>query len=349
MGNRYFGVAAVVLCAAVSISCNEAGKLKEKLHREAVPEPVCVNVMRVSGTDDVCLRSYVGRVEPSRNAVLTAAFPGKVESVNIKKGRCAMAGEVIAVLKSETVESAYKMALATYEQARDGYDRMMQVYPNGGVTELRKMEVTTQLRKAEAALDAAKDALDKCNVRAPYTGIVDEVFVEEGVELVLAAPIARILNVSNVEIHFPVPENEIRGIALGGLAEVEVPAADAVCEARVIIKGVDASPLSHSYDCILAPETKCQDILPGMVCKVRLRSDNGRRIIIPMRCVMTDAHGRYVWCAGQDGVISKKYVIPDGFSDTGIVIAEGLQDGDLLVVDGFRRVSTGMKVKVKEL
>ncbi|MGM9735693.1 MAG: efflux RND transporter periplasmic adaptor subunit [Candidatus Cryptobacteroides sp.] len=349
MRHIFTDVAAMMLCAAACISCKEAESLKDKLRKETVPEPVCVSVMEVTGTDDVCLRNYVGRVEPSQNVVLTTQFPGKVEAVNIKKGRQAKAGDVIAVLKSESVESAYAMALATLEQARDGYDRMMQVYPKGGVTEVQKMEITTQLKKAEASYEAAKDALEKCNVKAPYSGVVDEVFVEEGVELGLSAPIARILNVSDVEIHFPVPENEIKGISAGGMAEVEVPAAAVTVDARVVIRGVNASALSHSYDCVLVPETACPDILPGMVCKVRLRSDNGRRIIIPMRSVMTDSQGRYVWCAASDGTIQKKYVVTEGFAESGVIISGGLEEGDRLVVDGHRKVSTGMKVKVKEL
>ena len=349
MKHIYSELSVLFLCAAVCISCSEAENLKNKLHKETVPEPVCVSVMEVTGTYDVCLKTYVGRVEPSKNVVLTTPFPAKVERVNIKKGRQANEGDVIAVLKSETVESAYAMAEATLVQARDGYDRMMQVYTDGGVTEVQKMEITTQLRKAEASFAAAKDALEKCNVRAPYSGIVDEVFVEEGVELGLSAPIVRLLNVSAIEIHFPVPENEIKGIALGCAAQVQVPAADMTVDARVVIKGVDASPLSHSYDCVLVPQTRCPDILPGMVCKVRLKSDNGRRIIIPMRSVRTDSRGRYVWCADENGTILKKYVTSEGFADSGVIISEGLEEGDRLVVDGHRKVSTGMKVKVKEL
>ncbi|MGM9747964.1 MAG: efflux RND transporter periplasmic adaptor subunit [Candidatus Cryptobacteroides sp.] len=340
---------ALILCAVTCISCKDAERLKEKLQKDTVPEPIFVNVMKVEEKDDISLRTYVGRVEPSQNTVLTTQFPGKVEAVKVKKGRSVKAGEVIAVLKSETVESAYTMALATVEQARDGYERMMKVYPEGGVTEIQKMEISTQLKKAEASFKAAEDALEKCNIKAPYTGIIEEVFVEEGVEVGLSAPIARILNASNIEIHFPVPENEIKGITLGEKAEVEVTAAQAMVEARVSVKGVDASPLAHSYNCILVPEDRCPDILPGMVCKVRLISDNGRKIIIPMRSVMTDSKGRYVWCADENGTIMKKYVESEGFSDDGIIISEGLEDGDLLVVDGHRKVSTGMKVKVKEL
>ena len=347
MKRLLINAAALALCASAFLSCKELQNVIDKFHKEdPAPEPVCVKVQEVSATDDVSLRTFVGRVEPSQNFVLTAPFPAKVMSINIKKGRQATAGEVIAVLKSETVESTYEMARATLDQARDAYERMMKIYP-GGVTEIQKMEMTTNLRKAEASFKAAQDALDKCTVKAPYSGIVDEVYIEEGVDLALSSPIAKILNVSDVEIHFPVPENEIKAIRVGDRAQVTVPAADASVAAKVIVRGVDASALSHSYDCVLIPDRACPDILPGMVCKVRLNSYNGRRIIVPMSSVMTDSRGRYVWCVDDNGIVLKTPVITEGFASDGVIVSEGLVEGDLLVVEGHRKVSGGMKVKVE--
>lgn len=336
----------LALCAAASVSCGEV--VRPGMKAETV-EPVTVDVMRVEARQGVCRNSYVGKVEASKNTLITSQVSGTVESVNIKKGRKVKAGDVIAVVKSQSVESAYSMAKATLEQAQDGYDRMMQVYPKGGVTEVQKMEVTTQLRKAEASLEAAESALEKCRIKAPYSGVVDELFIENGQEISALATVARILNIGSVEIHFNVPEKEIAAIKLGEEAKVEVPAAEKAFSANVSIKGVDASPLSHSYECVLVPSEPAQEILPGMVCKVSLSQDKNNAIIIPMRSVMTDNSGRYVWCSDSEGVISKKHIRCDGFAEDGVIVSEGLCDGDLLVIEGIRKVSSGMKVKINLL
>lgn len=337
---------ALALCPVVFLSCDEVARPGRKT---VATDSVSVNVTRIEVAPDVCGRTYVGRVEASQNTVVSSQTSGTVESINVKKGRRVKAGEVIAVVKSQNTESAYAMAKATLEQARDGYDRMMQVYPKGGVTEVQRMEVTTQLHKAEASFEAAESALEKCRIKAPYSGVVDEIFIEQGVEVSLMAPVARVLNVSNVEIHFPVPENEIAEVALGEESSVEIPAADKTIKANLTVKGADASPLAHTYDCVLVPSESCPEILPGMVCKVRLANDRGNKIIIPMRSVMTDNSGRYVWCADNDGVISKKRIVCDGFAEDGVIVSEGLAEGDLLVVEGQRKISSGMKVKIKQL
>lgn len=346
MKRSFVNVAILTICTAASLSCGEAVMPGRKTE---VVVPVTVDVMRVEAKPNIYKKSYVGRVEASQNTVVSSQTSGTVESVNVKKGRRVKAGEIMAVVKSQNAESAYSMAKATLEQAQDGYDRMMQVYPKGGVTEVQKMEVTTQLRKAEASFEAAESALEKCRIKAPYSGVVDEIFIEQGVEVSVLAPVARVLNISSVEIHFPVPEKEMAELETGCKSTVEIPAAGKSITATLAIKGVDASPLSHTYDCVLIPSESCPEILPGMVCKVRLSQDGGSSIVIPMRSVMTDNTGRYVWCADNDGVISKKRVVCGGFAGNGVIVSDGLMEGDLLVVEGQGKVSSGMKVKIKKL
>ena len=163
----------------------------------------------------------------------------------------------------------------------------------------------------------------------------------------MSAPIVRIMNVGSVEIHIPVPENEISSVQIGENAVVDVTAAEKSVDAKIAVKGVDASPLSHTYECVLIPSAQTEGLLPGMVCKVRLRSEDGCGIVVPIRSVLTDSEGRYVWCADGEGTISKRRVVCGSFSEDGVIVLDGLREGDLLVVEGHRKVSSGMKVNVK--
>ncbi|MGN0188055.1 MAG: efflux RND transporter periplasmic adaptor subunit, partial [Candidatus Cryptobacteroides sp.] len=214
--------------------------------------------------------------------------------------------------------------------------------------EVKKMEVETQLEKAKASEKAALKALENCTLKAPYDGVVDEVFVEKGVELGVGAPVVRLLNVAGVEVHFPVPENEIADVEVGGFVRIEVPAVGKAFEDRVSVKGVTASPFAHTYDCTVIPSGSVSGIMPGMVCKVWLRDSRGSSLVVPMTAVSTDMRGRYVWTVSPAGTVKKNYVIIGGYSGDGVAVTEGLAEGDVVVVEGARKVSTGMKVKTIE-
>lgn len=349
MKMKLFNSAALMLGAVICASCGgDASSIMEKLHgRNEAPEPVTVVARRVEPSGEVTARTYVGRVEASQNVTVSSQFPGRVENVAVKKGQRVKEGETVAVLKSESIESTYEVAKATLEQARDAHDRFMRLYPNGGVTEVQKVEVQTKLKKAEASFAAAESALEKCSVKAPCSGVVERIFVEQGEEIAVSAPLVRIMNLGSVEVHIPVPENEISSLRTGQRTMVEVPAAGKAIYAEIAVKGVDASPLSHSYECVLIPAGRTDGLLPGMVCKVMIQTDGGIGIVVPMRSVLTDSEGRYVWCADSEGVISKRKVVCGSFSEDGVMVLDGLREGDLLVVEGHRKVSSGMKVNVK--
>lgn len=320
--------------------------IKREKH-EARVIPVRVTVAQRSGTAD--MTSYVGTVAPKKSAVVSCRYPGKLLTLAVSQGDVVHKGDVIGVIESQSVRSSQQMAQATLRQAEDGYRRVAQVHESNSVADVKLIEVRTQLDKARAAAEAADRAMDDCTIKAPFDGVIGEVYGEEGVELSVSEPIAKLLDISETEIHISVPEKEIGGIAAGDRATVVIPAlGDMECRATVKSKGISASPLSHSYNCTLTPDRAQRDIMPGMVCKVYMESrEDTSRIVIPADVVRIDNEGQYVWTV-RDGTVYKSHIKANGFSACGIVVGEGLAEGDMIITDGSQKVSTGMKVKVVE-
>ena len=200
---------------------------------------------------------------------------------------------------------------------------------------------------SQSVTSMREKALDDCTMKAPYAGVVGDVYVDEGVDLGIAEPVVRLMDISSVEISFPVPESEIGGVRTGMKVSFSVPAlGDAVHRATVSVKGVSASALSHSYTCTAIPDGKIDGLMSGMVCKVSAGAA-GSGIVIPASSVKTGMDGRYVWIV-RDGKAEKRGIETGGFSGDGVIVESGLDSGDLLIVDGAKKVSSGMAVKVLE-
>ncbi len=333
---------ASLLCTAIACSCS--GGLSR--HHTEARKPVPVRIMKAGPADNDGIRTYIGTAVPSKSAVLSCSYPGTVVSLPVKKGDKVRKGDTMAVINSQSVSSTWEMAHATLKQAEDGYKRVSQVHATGGIPDVKLIEIETQLSKARAAAEAADNALENCIVKAPFDGVAGEIFLEQGIEAGAMEPIARILDISSVEIEFSVPEKEINGINEGDELTVEVPAlGNLVFTSRVKNKGVSASPLSHSYTCTLAHSPQAKGLMPGMVCKLQCSGASGKGTVIPASCVKTDASGRYVWTV-KDSTVYKKYITVGGFSGTGVIVTEGLSEGDNIITEGSQKVSGGMKVKV---
>lgn len=346
MAMRTEAIALMLSCAlaAAATGCAE----RQKSDTPRVSSPIPVKVVTAESASNVSTMNYVGRVEPSKSAVVSNLHAGVLEEIYAAKGRRLRAGDPVAKVNSESVKSAYDIAKATLKQAEDGYARAQQVYGTGSVTEVKMVEIRTRLEQARAAEKSARQALEDCIVRAPFSGTVGEVYALRGENLAIGAPLVQLIDVESIEIHFNVPEAEYSSISVGDAATVEVPALAKSVTGTVAVKGVTASQLSHAYDITLKNISSPASMMPGMVCKVRMSAGDGQSIVIPAAAVMTDMEGRYVWGVRPDNTVCKTYIGVGGYASKGIIVSEGLQEGDMVIVEGSRKVSTGMKVQPVE-
>jgi RND family efflux transporter MFP subunit len=288
---------------------------------------------------------YVGEINASGSAIISANHSGILESINVEQGSHVSRGEVLAEVISKNVLASYEMAHATLRQAEDGYERVKKVHESGTVADVKLVEIETQLAKARAAARSSEESLEECKLKAPFNGTVSDVLVEEGIHVNPATPVLKIVDLSTIEVTIPVPEGEIGKIRIGQKALIDVPALGITgIEAHVELKGVTAASPSHTYRCTLVPDKKQTDLYPGMVCKVRLSEESDSlRIRIPASSIEMDSKGRFVWIV-EDGVVGKSYVTVDGYQEQGVIISSGLEPGDKVIVKGAAKVSTGMKV-----
>lgn len=311
-------------------------------------EPVAVRVQRVVMSDGIADRTFVGTVKAGKSVLVSCQYPGKVMELNVSQGENVQEGHPVAQIDSYTVRSSYDMAKATLRQAEDGYGRLMKVKTSNSVPEVKIIEVETQLSQARASYDAARNALENCTVKAPFNGVIGEIFVEQGVEINPLEPILRLYDTSVLEVSISVPENEIGKINVGDIGVVTIPALDnKSVHAKVISKGIDASPLSHCYDMVLQLSGDTENVMPGMVGRVSIPNGVLQRCVIPASVIKMDNKGKYVWIV-VDSKVEKRYVDITGFVDKGIAINAGLNSGDFIITDGSQKVSSGMIVNVVE-
>ena len=344
--NKFCTITAVVILLLPCLSACVHRGIHHNADRRV--EPVTVKVLAVSTGADARSTGFVGTVASSRTDVVSAPASGTLVSLSVREGEKVRRGQVLAGIRSEALESAYKMAGASLEQAEDGWRRVQILHETGTVSETEYIKVQTQVQQARASESAAKAALDRCQPKAAFDGVVDKIWPARNVELTLGEPILRLVDVNALEIHFSLPEGDFGKYETGQAASVEVPSLGKTLSGTLAVKGIEASALSRSYTCTVSLRAKAEGLMPGMVCKVYLRGASGQGgIEVPSSSVLTDKEGRYVW-AVQDGVVCKKHITVAGYSKDGILVSGGLEEGDLVIVEGRRKVSTGMKVKTVE-
>ena len=333
-----------VLIAAMAVSCQS-----RSTNAPTVKDPVRVKVIRVEKQPVLSTKTYVGRVESATDITVSSPFSAKLVSIKVKPGQKVREGDILAELYSEHVETMFTSAQATVNQAQDAYDRLMKVKDNGSVSELKMVEVQTQLSKAQAALRSATKSKEDCIVRAPVSATVGEIKVKAGEELSVMQQILRLVDLESLEVSIDVPEMELALYDKGSKALVSVPAlGEDALEASLTEKAVSSSILGHSYKCRLSLSRHPEDLRPGMIAKVRFRGEKREAIAIPSSIIRRDDKGAYLWLVAGDGLVQKRRILTGEFCGSGVTVESGLQDGDMVVCEGMSKISTGMRVSITE-
>ena len=337
----------LILAFAVCLTAVACGRSEKKSETKVVK----VHALEVKNGSMPCSHEYVGTVEGSAASELSFSTAGRVTAVYVKEGQQVRKGTLLASVDKTTATSSYKMAKATLDQARDGYARAKQVHDQGSLPEVKWVEIQTDVQKAESMYEIAQQNLADCDLYAPHDGTVDSRSVERGTSVMPYQPVMRLLDLSHLYVRISVPDVDITKIHNGDTAQVFLSSmadGDAPIAAIVEEQAISADRVSHGYSVRLRLTGHPKGVLPGMVGRVRFAQEEIQgQMEIPNRAVQLTHEGeRYVWVANE-GVAQRRKVTIADLSRTGVLVSEGLREGDLVVTDGMSKISNGTLVEIE--
>lgn len=321
------------------MSCS-GGKSKQE-EEKRIP----VEIVKVSKSVPSDVRVYIGTVEEELASSLSFKVAGNVELVCVGEGQRVDKGQLLAVLDKATLENTYNASAASLRQATDAYDRMKILYDNKSLPDIKWVEMESKLEQAESAERIARRNLDDCKLYAPFAGVIGKRTVEIGENVLPGQSVFSLLQIGKVKVRIAVPENEIATLDNRKAAITVAALGGQSFRGAVTEKGITAHPVSHTYEAKITLGNPSFSLLPGMVCKVYLSGDGSdTRIALPNNAVQIAPDGsRFVWCVAG-GRAEQVEVRTGRLTEHGLLIEEGLQEGDSVVTGGYQKVSDGMKV-----
>lgn len=311
-------------------------------------DTIPVEVMVAEDGSTASERNYVGTVGSEHEATLSFSFGGTLTRVLVHNGQRVSRGQVLAEVDATTATSIHATAAATLRQAEDAYRRLEAVHREGGISEVRWMEMQTDLEKARQAETSARKQKEDCTLRAPFDGVVACADRHAGQEMRPGEVFGTVIDMGRMRVSFSVPEQEISLVKVGDRATATVQAlGDRQLQLRVSDKGLMANPLGHTYNVnATIVEGDRTGLLPDMVAKVRATLDATDGMVIPSDCVHTMPGGTVVWVV-KGGRAEHRNITVGGFVRDGVAVNGGLAAGDTVVVVGHQKLYTGAKVKIQ--
>ena len=196
-----------------------------------------------------------------------------------------------------------------------------------------------------------KAQLSKTVIRAPFTGTIDEVFVEKGqVVSPSAQGLMRIVNLANMYVATTVPESYIGKLKMGDLVDVYLTSLGKTYKGKVRQVGNFINPNNRSFGIEVSLPNPDNLLRPNQVAKLKITDyTNKNAIVVPTGVIQKDDSGsNYVYVVqesnGKTGT-AKKVIVEIGKSSENVTeIVSGLSANDIIVVEGVNSISNGMKL-----
>ncbi|MDM8524577.1 efflux RND transporter periplasmic adaptor subunit [Desulfococcaceae bacterium HSG8] len=291
--------------------------------------------------------SLPGTTEPWVKLEILAEVSGKVIKEGVLEGDTVKAGDVIATLDSRDYRNAFNSAKASYETARSSRNRLRKLHKEQLTSRSQLDDSVAQVENYKAAMDTASLNLERCTIRAPFSGFINRVYIDKGQYLAVSDPVSEILQIDRVKVVVGIPESDVDAVRKLEDFDVRI---DALNEKRFRAKkhflSRTADDTARLYRLELMLDNPEGEILPDMFTRVEIvKKEIKESLSIPLYAVISRNEENIVYVVNDKEVHSRavELGLQEGWR---IEATSGLTAGEHVVVVGHRGVNDGQKVNV---
>ena len=333
----------ILMLTAVLLVCSCS---KKKESGTKVPIRVKTQVVSPSMADNSV--TYVGIVEEREGTAVSFTGMGVVKRLLVNEGQAVARGQLIAEMDDTQARNLLAGAEATMKQANDAHQRYGMLHENGSLPEVKWVEIESKVEQAKSQLEVARKNLADCRLTAPVSGIIGKKLVGAGETAMPSQAVVTILDISSVKVKVSVPEAEISHISSTTPSTINVEAAQATLKGGHIEKGIEADPLTHTYDVRIQVANGDRKLLPGMVANVQFSPEGSYALqgkSLPVTSVQRRSDGSlFVWTIAKDSTAHRATVTTSTTHGNHITIVDGITMGQRVVTEGYQKLSEGTKV-----
>lgn len=292
--------------------------------------------------------AYSGTFEPNKETKLSTEIQGKINDVLVDVGTFVTKGQSLIQLDN----SLLKLQLQSAEVQVAGLEADVKRF-----TVLANADAVqgVQLEKAELGLKSAKvqratllEQINKTTIKAPFNGVVTAKLTEEGAFAAPGVPLLQITDISILKFTVNVSENDLSLFQLNQTFSINADAySNVLLSGKATMIGSKANMGSSFPVQFIVSNTSDLKIKSGMFGKVNLKTENQKTgIIIPASVIVGTSTQPQVYKIKNGKAVLNDITIAQKIKNK-TVVSKGLEEGDVIVTNGFINLFNDANVTVK--
>ena len=322
---------------------------------EATP----VTITEVASTNVAPSVPAAGTVFSRNETQVTAGMAGRVEWL-AEPGDYIESGSLVAVFDCEMLELQRERQLAEADRAAINFEtlssevnRFKSVRDANVISEMQLDRTAadrdlagSDLRIAKISIRETESQLARCNVRAPFSGVVTQRLRNAGEDVERSAVLAAMTDTENLEVRASVPIRYLPRMRAGQSAEVRLNEMRLEARVRKVIPAANSQ--SQPFEVRLdLPADAPRLVAAGQLVSVDLPLSANLALTVPRDSVVLREDGAFVMRINDDAKAERVAVEVHEASGDSVAVRGALQSGDRVAVIGAEALDDGELVAVR--
>ncbi len=315
------------------------------------------------------LLKAIGNIEASESVTIRTQISGELTHVAFREGQDVQKGALLFRLDPRALQAAVTKAEASLSRnrtllanARSDFDRYSRLVSDGIVTQEQAEGYRTRADSAEAdvaadvaAVENAHTQLSFCTITAPISGRLGALAIDRG-NVVKAndTVLVTINRLTPVNASFTITDKDLpslkRQVAAGKVTvTAEIPGTQPIKE-NGTVSFIDNSidPATGTIKIKATFDNAKKQLWPGQFINLSITmTQMNNAVVVPSQAIQIGQKGQFVFVISKEGTAEIRPVSSGPVAAGMTVIANGLQAGEQVVIDGQMRVIPGGKVEIK--
>ncbi len=345
------------------------GELVQAVERERAP--VRVLTLQASSIEEIL--EHTGVLEADRDITITAEVSGKIRRKLKRMGDACNKGEALFQLDAESYRIAQSQAQAQLKQSQIQRIQAARDHRRTATLAQRKVIAGAALdradtalktsdasvQRADAALRLARRNLRETIIRCPFSGRVAETMADLGQVIVPQAPLARLVDTSQLKLKLKVSSAELARLEVGQTVSLHDPSLPAdrrrTFTGKIARLGVAADPATRTFPVEVtvpgdsAPQQQQERMSaaprPGQVVRSMIVIAHHRDVlVVPESAVAAAPGGERTVHVVEQGRVARRTVSLGAHIRDRVVVTRGLRPGEQVIVAGQHGLKPGAAV-----
>lgn len=331
----------IIIMALSHYSCNK----KQNINNSTSEKLVEVEVYVTRDTLFKPIYEFSASVESNKKADIGSSLPGRIEKIHVRKGQFVRVAQPLVSMSSELLI----MAEVEYLTLLRDMERVTRLRERGSISEQEFDHVKAKYEAAKAKYDFFSNSTI---IKAPFDGIVADIFMNEGEmynfiptvdhNLTIGRGILRIIQNEPLKIVFQVHESLLANVIKGKKIEVFSDVLDKPVEAIIDFISPELNISTNSARVEATLLKRADNLLPGMFCRIRLEGKNQKGCIVPVTSLIQKDGLDHLWIV-EDSIVRLKHVEVLGYLDI-YAFVKGITANQMVVISKKAQLKEESKV-----